>query len=443
MVHPDKCKHPQAKEAFGALAKAQQQLLDQQERDYILSQVTAAKEELRAKRKKQLKKDTASNSKLLVDEEQSNQKQKEKKKMEKGKANWSEEVEDLVTAGDTQGAISFLENLVSKLETTPSSDDLQLASALSDLAALYSSIGYSLKSDQLFSRASLLKQRAHSSSDVGLAKKDLKEDSLPLPNVSLAGNDKPFTHGNIEKGPMTGDDGEPSKLSSDDDWEAIADREPNELLSSEGLPGVSSLSLKDSKVEAPKRRGRGTFSYRKSELYSDRLSDGVFATKDTENEDVCIDSEIKTVETKYGTHHVLVLADFSPSTRTTYLEKLFEDFRDRGFVIRWVNDTTALAVFCTPSIALEACNHVNCPFTVRILDEDDMLLGSISARDLEPPRQRPQTSARTAQRLIAQGMGLKLSSSTFGSRELRNQEEARKNRIVTRQKLKDDAWGDD
>ncbi|WRX33359.1 hypothetical protein QQP08_025846 [Theobroma cacao] len=433
------------------LAKAQQQLLDQQERDYILSQVTAAKEELRAKRKKQLKKDTASNSKLLVDEEQSNQKQKEKKKMEKGKPNWSEEVEDLVTAGDTQGAISFLENLVSKLETTPSSDDLQLASALSDLAALYSSIGYSLKSDQLFSRASLLKQRSHSSSDVGLAKKDLKEDSLPLPNVSLAGNDKPFTHGNIEKGPMTGDDGEPSKLSSDDDWEAIADREPNELLSSEGLPGVSSLSLKDSKVEAPKRRGRGTFSYRKSELYSDRLSDGVFATKDTENEDVCIDSEIKTVENlangfgmqihlnaaKYGTHHVLVLADFSPSTRTTYLEKLFEDFRDRGVVIRWVNDTTALAV------ALEACNHVNCPFTVRILDEDDMLLGSISARDLEPPRQRPQTSARTAQRLIAQGMGLKLSSSTFGSRELRNQEEARKNRIVTRQKLKDDAWGDD
>lgn len=103
------------------------------------------------------------NHRFVLVQEQSNQKQKEKKKMEKGKANWSEEVEDLVTAGDTQGAISFLENLVSKLETTPSSDDLQLASALSDLAALYSSIGYSLKSDQLFSRASLLKQRAHSS----------------------------------------------------------------------------------------------------------------------------------------------------------------------------------------------------------------------------------------------------------------------------------------
>ncbi|XVF69277.1 hypothetical protein PTKIN_Ptkin11bG0068200 [Pterospermum kingtungense] len=73
MVHPDKCKHPQAKKAFGALAKAQQQLLDQQEKDYILSQVTAAKEELRAKRKKQLKKDTASKLKSLVDEGKSEQ----------------------------------------------------------------------------------------------------------------------------------------------------------------------------------------------------------------------------------------------------------------------------------------------------------------------------------------------------------------------------------
>lgn len=68
LVHPDKCKHPQAKEAFGALAKAQQLLLDPPEREYLLSQVTAAKEELRSKRKKLLKKDNASKLKSLVDE---------------------------------------------------------------------------------------------------------------------------------------------------------------------------------------------------------------------------------------------------------------------------------------------------------------------------------------------------------------------------------------
>lgn len=53
---------------------------------------------------------------------------------------------------------------------------------------------------------------------------------------------------------------------------------------------------------------------------------------------------------KYGTRHVLVLADFPPSTRTGDLEMLLENFKDRGFVIRWVNDTVALAVFRTPPI---------------------------------------------------------------------------------------------
>ncbi|XVE59661.1 hypothetical protein DITRI_Ditri05aG0063700 [Diplodiscus trichospermus] len=283
--------------------------------------------------------------------------------MEKGgEANWSEEVEDLVAAGDTQGAISFLENLLSKLQTTTSSsssDDLRLASAFSDLASLYSSIGFSLKADELLSGASVLKQRAHSLSDVGFPKKDSKEDSSSLPNVSLAGNDKRLTHaeGNVEKLPISGDDGSPLKSSSDDDWEAIADREPNVILSSDCLPGVSNISLEDSKVEAPKRRGRGTFSYRKSKLYSDQRSD-FSASEDTENEDVGKNPETKRVESKYGTRHVLVLADFSPSTRTTDLEKRFVDFKDNGVVIRWVSDTTALAVFRTPSIGNNYLLHL-------------------------------------------------------------------------------------
>ena len=53
---------------------------------------------------------------------------------------------------------------------------------------------------------------------------------------------------------------------------------------------------------------------------------------------------------KYGTRHVLVLTGFPPSTKTAYLEKLLENFKDRGVVIRWVNDTVALAVFRTSKI---------------------------------------------------------------------------------------------
>ncbi|XP_019075846.1 uncharacterized protein LOC100242804 isoform X4 [Vitis vinifera] len=178
--------------------------------------------------------------------------------------------------------------------------------------------------------------------------------------------------------------------SSDDDWETIADRAPNELLSPPSLPDVSTLSMEDNKAQITKRRGRGTFSYQKEELYSDRQSEGS-TLDDTRDEAVCHDSEEKT-EIRHS---------------------------------------------------IEACNFVRCPFTVRVLDETDILLNSIQTRDLEPPRQRPETSARTAGRLIAQAMGMKLPSTSFGSRELKKQEEARKQRIVARKNLKDDAWGSD
>ncbi|XP_074584547.1 J domain-containing protein spf31-like [Curcuma longa] len=73
LVHPDKCKHPQAKEAFAALAKAQQLLLDPPEREYLLSQIGTAKQELKLKRKKELKRDNASKIKAMVDEGKSEQ----------------------------------------------------------------------------------------------------------------------------------------------------------------------------------------------------------------------------------------------------------------------------------------------------------------------------------------------------------------------------------
>lgn len=230
---------------------------------------------------------------------------------------------------------------------------------------------------------------------------------------------------------------------SEDDWEAVADRAPDELLTSQCLPDVSKLEIEDKKDQTPIRRGKGTFSYQKHGLYSDQQSGGLV-------EDNSIDQAVfrssegheQTRDLKYGTRHALVLEDFQPSMTTTGLENMLEKYNYHDVVIRWVNDTTALAVFRTPSIALEACNSIKWPFTTRVLDEKDVLLSSIPERDLEPPRQRPKTSARTAQRLIAHGMGMKLPSTSFGQKELKEQEAARKQRIVSRQSLKDDAWGD-
>lgn len=364
--------------------------------------------------------------------------------------NWSERVEDLVDSGDTDAAISLLESLVSKLETHNSSDlQPQLASALLELAKLYSSKGLSLKSDEARSRSSAITLRSlspPSASFVGTSTKE--EESRVSTNNNLPGSsstrDEYTNDGYSDLCTKSSNDNVAPEESSDDDWEAIADRAPNELLSPLCLPEVSKLTVCDTEVKSvvPNRRGRGFFTYKKPGLYSDEQMKNSIAC-DTSDKIVHDKSEkISQAKNVYGTHHVLVLDGFKPSTTATDLEKLFEDFRERGFAIRWVNDTLALAVFRTPSIAHEARNNVHCTFNVRVLEEDDPVISSISIKDLDPPRQRPKTSARTAQRLIAQELGVKLPS-TFGSRELKKQEDARRNRIVTRQQLRDEAWGPD
>ncbi|KZV17413.1 hypothetical protein F511_09085 [Dorcoceras hygrometricum] len=346
--------------------------------------------------------------------------------------NWTEAVEDHLHAGEIDQAISILEPTVARIKNEIEKQESQNVVGNSstskadqlyaDLYKLYSAKGLSLRADQVISRALQIKQRK------GIEEAVADENS----EAAVSANAAIDLDGIAE------------------DWEAIADRAPDELFNPPSLPGVSELSLQDSKVQIAKRRGRGTFSYKKQGLYSDnQTAEPVFddsetnsSNPDTDSEEQnCSNSSCGAISVIYGTQHVLVLAGFSPSTRTTDLEKALGKFKDR-FVIRWVNDTTALAVFATPSAALEASSSIQFSFSVNVLDHSSELLSSIQPKDLEPPRPRPQTSARTAQRMIAQGMGIKLHSS-FGSTELRKQEEARKNRILSRQSMRDDAWGAD
>ncbi|KAM0939761.1 putative Coiled-coil domain-containing protein R3HC1/R3HCL [Dioscorea sansibarensis] len=230
----------------------------------------------------------------------------------------------------------------------------------------------------------------------------------------------------------------------EDDWEAIADRgevaEASSVPSGEaGVPSVTPEVSEDAAL--PRRRGRGLFLYQKSCLYSEQKDVPSHSGEDSDP-DIDSDEQNRMRTNDFGTRHVLVLYDFPPSTGTTDLEKLLERFKEHGFAIRWVDDTTALAVFRTPQIASEAQNNLKFPFKVRRLQEEDVILSHISIKDLDPPYTRPKTSVRTAQRLIAQGMGMK-PSTMFGSSELRKQEEARKIRIQSRQNMRDDAWGSD
>ncbi|KAK4375875.1 hypothetical protein RND71_006552 [Anisodus tanguticus] len=184
-------------------------------------------------------------------------------------------------------------------------------------------------------------------------------------------------------------------------------------------------------VQGPKLRGRGTFSYQKGSLYSDEQSAGP-STDDIEDETRLVRCNDETGKVHWErermTDRIVTVVASRQCARVAGLNSWLEDIEEISPKL-WA--------------ALEASKAIHCPFTVRVLSEEDELLSSIPPRDLEPPRRRPQTSARTAQRLIAQCMTIKLPNMDFGSREYRRQEEARKNRIVSRQNLKSDAWGDD
>jgi hypothetical protein len=173
------------------------------------------------------------------------------------------------------------------------------------------------------------------------------------------------------------------------DWEAIADSgalDDTLVRSLEQGARVSSCSSPEKSStpsSGPKRRGRGSFLYNKSVLYSDQCgsereldnkqSKPQVGSKDHVNEPennavtgiqysifICVivlfmlNFKCRTslgfvAATQFGTRHVLVFYDFPPSTRTTDLERIFEKFGDHGVAIRWINDTSALAVFRTPS----------------------------------------------------------------------------------------------
>jgi hypothetical protein len=89
-----------------------------------------------------------------------------------GGGRWTEEVDDLVDAGDVDGAISLLESVVSNLSTSASPPspgaDLRLATALGDLAGLHASRGNTLQADAIRSRAIVLRLRAEKAPQASL-----------------------------------------------------------------------------------------------------------------------------------------------------------------------------------------------------------------------------------------------------------------------------------
>lgn len=69
LVHPDKCKHPQAAQAFEILGQAQKDLLDEEKYTLLMKGLDLAREEVRKERRKETKHDTVVKLASLIHEE--------------------------------------------------------------------------------------------------------------------------------------------------------------------------------------------------------------------------------------------------------------------------------------------------------------------------------------------------------------------------------------
>ncbi|KAM3623731.1 uncharacterized protein V6R79_015047 [Siganus canaliculatus] len=141
--------------------------------------------------------------------------------------------------------------------------------------------------------------------------------------------------------------------------------------------------------------------------------------------------------------HIVEIYDFPTDFKTEDLLKLFHPNQQRGFDIKWVDDTHALGLFSSPVAAREALRTKHPLMKLRPLSKSssDTKAKARSCSDyLLPAKERPQTSAALARKLVIGALGVK-SNLTKEQREAerRKLQEAREQKRLAA-KQREDAW---
>ncbi|XP_072044128.1 uncharacterized protein [Amphiura filiformis] len=108
--------------------------------------------------------------------------------------------------------------------------------------------------------------------------------------------------------------------------------------------------------------------------------------------------------------HVIEVYDFPADFKTPDLVMSFSDFKNKGFDIKWVDDTHALAIFATPLVAQDALGLMNPMFRTRPLalaTRESKMKAKKSIEFLKPYKAKPDTTAVAARRLISGALGLR------------------------------------
>ncbi|XP_007570310.1 coiled-coil domain-containing protein R3HCC1L [Poecilia formosa] len=159
------------------------------------------------------------------------------------------------------------------------------------------------------------------------------------------------------------------------------------------------------------------------------------------NMDMDDEDEIDLTEDELS--HIVEIYDFPTEFKMEDLLRLFQCYQQRGFDIKWIDDSHALGLFSSPVAAREALRTKHPLMKLRPLSKSSNATKA-KARScsdyLLPAKERPQTSAALARKLVIGALGVK-SNLTKEQREAEKkklQQAKEQKRLAAKQR--EDAW---
>ncbi|KAK3530335.1 hypothetical protein QTP86_023949 [Hemibagrus guttatus] len=141
--------------------------------------------------------------------------------------------------------------------------------------------------------------------------------------------------------------------------------------------------------------------------------------------------------------HIVEIYDFPSEFKMEDLIRAFCSYQQKGFDIKWIDDTHALGLFSSPIAARDALRTKHPMLKVRPLSKSSSATKAkarASSDYLLPAKERPQTSAALARRLVTGALGVKSTQSREEREAERNQLRQAREQKRLAAKQREDAW---
>ncbi|XP_050814731.1 coiled-coil domain-containing protein R3HCC1L isoform X9 [Gopherus flavomarginatus] len=141
--------------------------------------------------------------------------------------------------------------------------------------------------------------------------------------------------------------------------------------------------------------------------------------------------------------HVIEIYDFPQDFGTADLLRVFCSYQKKGFDIKWVDDTHALGIFSSPVAARDALSSRHVMVKTRPLAQGTRAAKAKAracADLLQPAKERPETSAALARRLVIGALGVRSNQSRAEREAERKKLQEARERKRLENKQREDIW---